>query len=170
LGLGAGALALSGVIGLGAVAGVVALAVWAPWRGATGMVAARSSEEDLAQVRESRRSALREVWRGLERYRAARGAWPGSAREFVEAEPIVEDALAAPALSRDGAYVIDFGALTAAPDGGPARVIVDDPGYRAPGAAGNDAEFEPFRVVLLATGEVVGREEARRRGARFAGE
>ncbi len=165
--IGVRALFVAALIGMIGVGGVVALAVWAPWRSAAGFVATRSNEEDLALLRDSRARALREVWRALEAFRAERGEWPEDLDALAAFDPVVEDALAPPALSRDGAYVIDFAALHAPADGGPARVIVDDPGYRLPGAADAEERLEAFRVVLLSTGEAAGRTEARRRGARF---
>ncbi len=153
-------------IALGALALVVGLAVWAPWRQAAGLVTARINEESLSAARDARRAALRQVWRTLSDYKAEHGAWPANLDELRAFAPIIDDVLAPPPLSERGEFVIDFEALRAPADGGPAWVIVDDPGYRAPGAAGDASALEPFRVVLLGTGDVLSVEEARRRGAR----
>jgi hypothetical protein len=155
-------------LSLTTVAAVVAVAVWAPWRQAAGSLAARVNQDDLAAARDVRAAALRQVWRTLEEFRAANGAWPADLETLRAFAPIIDDVLAPPPLSEHGAYSIDFAALNAPPARGPARIIVDDPGYRVPGAAGDPSALEPFRVVLLQTGEALMLEEARRRGAREA--
>lgn len=153
-------------IALGALALVVGMAVWAPWRQAAGLATARVNEQSLSAARDARRAALRQVWRSLSEYKAEHGAWPANLDELRAFAPIIDDVLAPPPLSERGEFEIDFEALSAPSDGGPAWVVVDDPGYRAPGAAGDDSALEPFRVVLLGTGEALSLEEARRRGAR----
>ena len=169
-GIGIGAIALSAILGAGLLIAVVAVARWAPWRQAAGVMAARANEDDLAASRDLRRAALRQVWRSLEEYRAANGEWPANLAALREFAPIIDDVLAPPPLSERGGYTIDLDALRAPADGGPAWVVVDDPGYRVPGAAGDASALEPFRVILLGTGEVMSVEEARRRGARRGGE
>lgn len=153
------------LLSLTLLAAVVAVAVWAPWRQASGTLAARINQDDLAAARDVRAAALRQVWRTLEEFRAAHGAWPADLDALRDFAPIIDDVLAPPPLSERGGYTIDFAALNAPPARGPARIIVDDPGYRVPGAAGDPSALEPFRVVLLDAGEVVTAPEASRRGA-----
>jgi len=152
---------------MGLLAAIIAAAVWAPWRQAAGSLAVRAHREELAAAREYRAAALREIWRTLEQFRAVHGAWPTDLPSLRAFAPIVDDALDPPPLSERGAYTIDFAALNAPPAAGPTRIIVDDPGIRAPGAAGDPSALEPFRVVLLSTGEVVGLQDANRRGVRW---
>lgn len=157
-------LALAAILALALLAVVVAVALWAPWRQGAGALAARMNQDDLAAARDVRAAALRQVWRSLEEFRAANGAWPADLDALRAFAPIIDDVLAPPPLSERGAYSIDFAALNAPPARGPARIIVDDPGYRVPGAAGDPSALEPFRVVLLNTGEVVSVPELSRRG------
>lgn len=156
--------ALAAILALALLAAVVAVAVWAPWRQAAGSLAARVNQDDLAAARDVRAAALRQVWRTLEEFRAANGAWPADLESLRAFAPIIDDVLAPPPLSERGAYSIDFAALNAPPARGPARIIVDDPGYRVPGAAGDPSALEPFRMVLLSTGEVISAPESSRRG------
>lgn len=169
-GIGIRAIALSAILGAGLLVAVIAAARWAPWRQVAGAVTARANQDDLNASRDARRAALRQVWRTLEEYRAANGAWPSDLDALREFAPIIDDVLAPPPLSERGAFAIDFDALRAPGDGGPAWVVVDDPGYRVPGAAGDASALEPFRMALLGTGEVMSVEEARRRGVRWGGE
>jgi hypothetical protein len=152
------------LLALTLLAAVVAVAVWTPWRQAAGSLTARANQDDLAAARDVRAAALRQVWRTLEEFRAANGAWPADMDALRAFAPIIDDVLAPPPLSERGAYSIDFAALNATPARGPARIIVNDPGYRVPGAAGDPSALDPFRVVLLSTGEVVSVPDASRRG------
>lgn len=155
---------LASALGVGALVGVLALLLWAPWRQGAGVLAARVNEAELVAARDARAAALRQVWRTLEEFRAANESWPADLDALRAFAPIIDDVLAPPPLSIRGAYTIDFTALNAPPARGPARIIVDDPGFRVPGAAGDPSALEPFRVVLLSTGEVISASEASRRG------
>lgn len=153
------------LLALALLAAVVAVAVWAPWRQAAGSLAARINQDDLAAARDSRAAALRQVWRTLEEFRAAHGAWPADMDALRAFAPIVDDVLAPPPLSGEVGYTIDFEPLHFHGYRGPSRVIVDDPGFVIPGSGSNPDAFKPFRVMLLETGEVVTWAEAARRGA-----
>jgi len=159
------ALIVATAIGVGVTSAVVAVALWAPWRQGAGVLAARVNEAELVAARDARAAALRQVWRTLEEFRAAHGAWPADLDALRAFDPIIDDVLAPPPLSGGTGYTIDLAPLHFHGYRGPPRVIVDDPGFVIPGAASNPDAFRPFRVLLLETGEVLTWSEAARRRA-----
>lgn len=158
-------LALGAVIALAGLAVVLAVALWAPWTRASGLAAVRSAEVEYSALRLQRAAALSRVWESLGRHRVERGEWPESQDALIDFDPVVADALEPPALSERGGYAIDLDALRDSDAGGPPRVIIMDPGYLGPAGRADEEWLEPFRIVLLSTGEVVDLATARRRGA-----